>query len=319
MAVRSEDESASTSARAAFRISSDSRRTLGLASITIATLADSVEASKYVRGCCTPSSNTRKSAICSPRTTTPSAPITLHVTGTICVTTEIACRSVDVPAPAEPFAPTPFAAPVASTAFNSPVTGSRFHVTSSSRRRGRGNFVFCCACREILGRTIGGVTSARTNTTPRTAKRRARRGAKRSWKIPRSRIARLVEVEIAQRFFDRAVFRLLQTLGEFSRQHVFLRFFRFHGCAEFSFHCVHLLPQQRGSVVQVHRRWRLRRRDVRQHHADLSIHRELRLTARATNRERVQRLLSHACILRQFWRSRYRGGRSYVPGWPLPC
>ena len=96
MAVRSAGESASTSARAAFRISSDSRRTLGLASITIATLADSVEASKYVSGCCTPSSNTRKSVICSPRTATPSAPITLHVTGTICVTTEIACSSVDV-------------------------------------------------------------------------------------------------------------------------------------------------------------------------------------------------------------------------------
>ena len=54
IAGRSEHESASTSARAAFRISSDSRRrTLGLASITIATLNS--ETSNF-SGCGTPSS-----------------------------------------------------------------------------------------------------------------------------------------------------------------------------------------------------------------------------------------------------------------------
>src|SRR5690348_14556011 len=38
----------------------------------------------------------------------------------------------------------------------------------------------------------------------------------------------LVEIEIANRFFDRSVFGLLQTFGEFSGEHVFLRLLGLH-------------------------------------------------------------------------------------------
>src|SRR5580698_7017421 len=238
-------------------------------------------------GCATPSSKTRKSSIRNPRTATPSAPITLHVTGTICVTTEMACVSAALPPSPVPVALIPFAPPPVGIAVSSPVAGSRFQVRSSSRRRGRGSFVFCWACSGTTGRAKSKLASAIAHRTAGIPKRGVAPCARSSPVIRRGRIARLIEVEIAQWFFDGPVFRLLQSLGEFSSQHIFLRFLRFHRRAEFRLHRVHLLAQQARCVVQVHRGRRLRRWHMGQYHANLAIDRELRLAARATNGKRV--------------------------------
>src|SRR5580658_11120671 len=120
--------------------------------------------------------------------------------------------------------PDPFAALPAGIAVSSPVTGSRFQVTSSSRRRGRGSLVFCWACSGTGGRAKSELASAMANKTAGVTTRGVAQCARRFPEIRCTRIARLIEVEIAQGFFDRSVLRFLQSLGKFPRQHIFLGF-----------------------------------------------------------------------------------------------
>ena len=101
-------------------------------------------------------------------------------------------------------------------------------------------------------------------------------------------MAGLIEIEIAQRFFDRPVFSLLQAFGKFSRQQIFFRFFCFHRRTEFRLDRVHLLPQQSSRIAQINRRRRPRRSDVRQYRANFAVNRQFRLAAGAIQFESVR-------------------------------
>ena len=54
---------------------------------------------------------------------------------------------------------------------------------------------------------------------------------------PRQRVgARMfasIEIEVAQRFFDRSILGLFEAFGKFARQHIFFRSLRFDGRPEF--------------------------------------------------------------------------------------
>ena len=83
---------------------------------------------------------------------------------------------------------------------------------------------------------IADVTSAITTdaSTAKTAARRSPRFDPAAGVQPlHPRI--LVEIEIADRLFDRSIFGLLQAFGELPGKHVFLRLLSFYGCPEFSF------------------------------------------------------------------------------------
>ena len=110
----------------------------------------------------------------------------------------------------------------------------------------------------------------------------------------------LIEIEIAERLFDGSVFSLLQALGKFSGENVFLGFFSFDGCAELRFDSFGLLAQEPRGIVKINRRWRLRRRDVREHHSEFAIESELRVAARAVSFEGFFMFARHGDILRQF-------------------
>src|SRR5580704_17472170 len=128
----------STRARAAAFISSLCGRMLGLASMIRAMVAGWVEASKYVRGCCTPSSKMRKFSRARPVKAAPEASVTLQVTGTGGVTTRIAFAA----GPSFDSVPAFFDAMVR----NSPVIGSRCREIPESRMLGRGSLDFCDVC-----------------------------------------------------------------------------------------------------------------------------------------------------------------------------
>ena len=110
----------------------------------------------------------------------------------------------------------------------------------------------------------------------------------------------LIEIEIAERLFDGSVFSLLQALGKFSGENVFLGFFSFDGCAELRFDSFGLLAQEPRGIVKINRRWRLRRRDVGEHHSEFAIESELRVAARAVSFEGFFMFARHGGILRQF-------------------
>ena len=74
------------------------------------------------------------------------------------------------------------------------------------------------------------------------------------WRTQDFALAILVQVEIAERLFDGAVFGLLQAFGKFARKHVFLRFFGFHRRAEFRFDGILVLAKQARGVVEIDRR-----------------------------------------------------------------
>ena len=61
----------------------------------------------------------------------------------------------------------------------------------------------------------------------------------------------LIEIEIAQRLFDGAVFGFLQAFGKFPGENVFFGFFGFDGGAEFRFDGFGLPAQERGRIVQI--------------------------------------------------------------------
>ena len=106
-------------------------------------------------------------------------------------------------------------------------------------------------------------------------------------------------LKVAQGLFDRAVFGLLKALGKFARQHVFFRLLGFDRRTKFCFHRFGLLAQQERCVVEIHGGRRFWRRDVREDHADFTVHGQLRLAAGAGHFECVQRLFRHGNIVRQ--------------------
>jgi hypothetical protein len=109
-----------------------------------------------------------------------------------------------------------------------------------------------------------------------------------------------IEIEIAERLFDGAVFGLLQAFGEFSGEDVFLGFFGFDGGTELRFDCFGLLAQESRSVVKINGRWRLGRRNVREDYSEFAIESELRVAARAIGFEGFFMFARHGGILRQF-------------------
>ena len=54
-----------------------------------------------------------------------------------------------------------------------------------------------------------------------------------------------IEVEIAEWLFDWAVFGLLQALGKFTREDIFLRFLCFHGRSKLGFHGIGVVAERR--------------------------------------------------------------------------
>src|ERR1700722_20936342 len=123
-----------------------------------------------------------------------------------------------------------------------------------------------------------------------------------------ARMAGLIEIEIAQRFFDRTVFSFFQAFGEFARQQIFLGFFRFDRSAEFRLDGIDLLAKQAGGVFKIHRGWRAGRRDVREDGANLAIDGQFCLAARAIYFEGIHEFVGHEVILPQFWLGRGGGG-----------
>jgi hypothetical protein len=109
-----------------------------------------------------------------------------------------------------------------------------------------------------------------------------------------------IEIEVAERFFDGAVFGLLQTFGKFSGENVFLGFFCFHGGPELRLDSFGLLAQEARRVVEINGRRRPGRWDVREHHSEITIKSELCVTARAIGFEGFFTFARHAAILRQF-------------------
>ena len=114
-------------------------------------------------------------------------------------------------------------------------------------------------------------------------------------------MAGLIEIEIAQRFFDRTVFSFFQAFGEFARQQIFLGFFRFHRSAEFRFDGIDVLAKQAGGVFKIDRGRRAGRRDVREDGANLAIDGQFCLAAGAIHFEGVHEFVGHEVILLQFW------------------
>ena len=109
-----------------------------------------------------------------------------------------------------------------------------------------------------------------------------------------------IEIEIAERLFDGAVFGFLQAFGKFSGEDVFLGFFGFDGGAELCFDRFGLLAQESRGIVKINGRWRLGRRNVREHHSEFAIESELRVAARAIGFEGFFMFARHRGILRQF-------------------
>jgi len=62
----------------------------------------------------------------------------------------------------------------------------------------------------------------------------------------------LIEIEIAERLFDGAVFGFFQAFGKFSGENVFLGFFGFDGGAKLRFDRFGLLAQEAGRVVKIY-------------------------------------------------------------------
>ena len=116
------------------------------------------------------------------------------------------------------------------------------------------------------------------------------------------RIRDSIEIEIAERLFDGAVFGFLQAFGKFSGEDVFLGFFGFDGGAELRFDCFGLLAQESRGIVKINGRWRLGRRNVREHHSEFAIESELRVAAGAIGFEGFFVFARHGAILRQFAR-----------------
>jgi hypothetical protein len=110
----------------------------------------------------------------------------------------------------------------------------------------------------------------------------------------------LVEIEIAERLFDGAVFSFLQALGKFSGQNIFLRFFSFDGRAKLRFDGFGLLAQESRGIIKVNGRRGPGRRDVREHHSEFAIESELRVAARAVSFEGFFVFARRGGILRQF-------------------
>ena len=153
-AISSRGERYFASVRAAAFMSANSRKTLGLASSTRATLAGSLDASKWAIGCSMPSSKTRKSSRPSPRNGVPSAESTRQLTSTRLTRARMfaggPAGAAGVPfkladAPAWAFPPcTKILAPSFRDRMtrNSPVAESRWNSRPRSRRCGRGSFSF---------------------------------------------------------------------------------------------------------------------------------------------------------------------------------
>src|ERR1700722_12381972 len=257
----------------------------------------------------------------------PSELKTLHVTGTICEVTRIAgageCVAVKLSLPFP-----------AADENSSPVAGSRCHVTSMSSCRGLGSFFFCSLdfCRggcwaEIAG--SGGKTAAaeitRKNHVSKLGKRVRRRDpGRRSASTGALCIRDSIEIEIAERLFDGAVFGFLQAFGKFSGENVFLGFFGFDGGAKLCFDRFGLLAQESRGVVKINGRGRLGGRNVREHHSEVAIKSELRVAAGAVGFKGFFMFARHRGILRQFaprgmvpcttavkWRQKKRRSRKY--------
>jgi hypothetical protein len=64
----------------------------------------------------------------------------------------------------------------------------------------------------------------------------------------------LIEVKIAQRFFDGAIFSFLQSFSEFAREDVLFGFLGLDRSAEFCFDGFGLRAQEPCGVVQINRR-----------------------------------------------------------------
>lgn len=110
-----------------------------------------------------------------------------------------------------------------------------------------------------------------------------------------------VEIEVANRLLDWGVLRLLQPLGEFSREHIFLRALGFNRRAELRLDCFIMLAKKPCSVVEIDGGRRLRWWDVREDDAEAAINRQLGRAAGTTHLERLA-LFRHARILRSLAR-----------------
>src|SRR3984957_17101870 len=233
----------------------------------------------------------------------PSELKTLHVTGTICEVTRIAgageCVAVKLSLPFP-----------AADENSSPVAGSRCHVTSMSSCRGLGSFFFCSLdfCRGTCWAEIPGSGNrtapaeiTRQSHVSKLGKRVRRRGpGRRSANTGALCIRDSIEIEIAERLFDGAVFGFLQAFGKFSGENVFLGFFGFDGGAELRFDRFGLLAQESRGIVKINGRWRLGRRNVREDYSEFSIESELRVAARAIGFKGFFMFARHRGILRQF-------------------
>jgi hypothetical protein len=188
------------------------------------------------------------------------------------------------------------------------VLGSRSQLTLASNWRGFGSFFFCaedCCSGPGFGTAAElGRTRTSTNATVKllrhattvdaiTLSGRLARGGYPG--IPDS-----IEIKIAERFFDWAVFRFLQAFGELARENIFLGFFGFHGCAEFCLDGFCLLAQEPCRIIEINRGRRFRRRDVRKHNSEFPIQGELRMTTGAIRFKGLFALARHGAILRQF-------------------
>src|SRR5579863_4628526 len=155
----------------------------------------------------------------------PSGLKTLQVTGTICEVTRIAGAgervAVELSSPL----------PAVEEEYSSPVVGSRCHVTSMSSCCGLGSFFFCSldfcgdACRAEMAQSGGKRAAAGISKKKHVSKLRRRVSGRgpgcRSANTGALCIRDLIEIEIAERLFDGAVFGFLQALGEFSGENVF--------------------------------------------------------------------------------------------------
>src|ERR1700722_11842200 len=206
----------------------------------------------------------------------PSELKTLQVTGTICEVTRIAgaseCVAVELSLPLP-----------AADENSSPVAGSRCHVTSMSSSRGLGRLFFLSVdfcrggCWAELARS-----GDRTDAAEITRKNHVSKAGKPvSGRDPSRRSANTgalcirdsIEIEIAKRLFDWAVFGFLQAFGKFSGENVFLGFFGFDGGAKLCFDRFGLLAQESRGIVKINGRWRLGRRNVREHHSEFAVER----------------------------------------------
>src|SRR5712692_6437036 len=256
-ATSSAGDNCAARARAARFISARSGSTLGLESINKTRLAGSSEASKCTTFCSTPSSNTRNASAPSPRTCEPSARKTLQFTSTRLTCARIRA-ALSGSAADSGFAPRGFA--------RSSPAASRRSSKAPSRRFGLGSFPgFCGAAAARIAAIHAQAASGKTSA--------------RNWRTWESTAAVSIDVEIADRLFDRFGLRFLQRFFKLSRENVFLFLLRVPRLAELVLAALGLLTQQPLGVSQVHIRQGPGRQRVGKHHGELPVNLQLGLAA----------------------------------------